>query len=97
MLEQYTNQPHIRLKIMREALAITRTDFAKILNVCYRRYSRWENRDILIPIEAQRIMIRLGLNPHYILGDSNLTLNNLPFETVKKSILRELFNRSKTE
>lgn len=96
MIELYVEQPHIRLKMMREALAISRSDFAKLLNVNYRRYARWENKDIKIPVDVLKIMVKFGLNPCYLFGEPQITVNNIPFENVKKTIIRELFNRSKS-
>lgn len=94
MIDLFTNEPHIRLKIIREALAISRKDFAKILDISYRRYTRWEKVNTTLPVGTQQCMVKLGLNPFYVLGDPMLTINDIPFENVKKAVIRELFNRS---
>lgn len=93
MIEDYVKQSHIRLRLMREALTLTRREFSMLLNVKYRTYNGWEKKDRIISITAQQHMVVLGLNPSYILGDKNITINDVPFENVKKIVFRKLMER----
>lgn len=93
MIENCISQSHIRLRLMREALELTKKDFSMILNVNYRTYNKWEKFERKPSIEALKNMVKLRLNPHYLFGDNNLTINDTNFDNIKESITNELTKR----
>lgn len=86
MIENLFSQSHIRLRLIREALELNRKDFSEILKVNYRTYNEWEKKEIIPSMNAQKRMISIGINPHYLFGDDSPTINGYTFENVKNNI-----------
>lgn len=90
MIETFVSESFIRLRFLREALSLNKKQFSKLLNVNYRTYVKWERKEILPSIKAQKNMIELGLNPRYILGENNPLINGTSFEQIKKIIINKM-------
>lgn len=76
MIERYINDPHLRLKLLREALQLTQGQFAELLGVKKRTYGEWERKDRHISTTAERSFIKFNLNPGFLYGDNDMTLKN---------------------
>lgn len=93
MLETIIQQPHIRLRLLREAFTLNKTQFAKILETPYRTYQKWEYNDKRLSFKATNNMIKLGINPNFINGDDQPILNCITFEQVKINIINSMIKK----
>ena len=87
MIEDFVTESHVRLRLMREAVCLSKREFAALLKVNYRTYTRWEKFEMRPSMKAQHEMINIGLNPNYLIGDKELIMSGISFETVRKKVI----------
>lgn len=93
MLETIITQSHIRLRMLREAFTLNKSQFSKLIDIPYRTYIIWERIDRRISHKAIINLISLGINPAYIDGDNHPILSEYSFEFVKKNIMNKMIEK----
>lgn len=93
MLDPVITQSHIRLRMLREAFTLNKTQFAILIDTPYRTLINWEKYDRRMSYKACQILINIGINPNYVSGDENLMINGFTLNQVKKNILNRMMEK----